>query len=351
MTNWIYSLYSDRISKKLHFPYNNDDNLIVCRQIDNTRQFTMFKSYTYFQRYQKDIPEDKRCFYEVILGKKSRKPYFDIDIDTVHYSDMNEEKANNMIEILIENIKDYLYIYSPKILVFTSHRSTKLSYHIIVDGVCFSNNEDSKHFSDKVLSVQMKDFVDGNVYSSVQQMRIVGSTKQGKDNKKVLDFTLSDNFFIPDDIKTNYFKRENYILQSSLITFTQNCKEHKFDDMKKKKRKITVRGNASEEDVIQAMKILNKKYSNFSVRQVIEDKGNILVELISEDSYFCRIHKRSHENENAYITIQGIFRNIWFDCRRIESHEKKLAPELIGSLGIPKLKPPSPETYKFIVEN
>ena len=350
MAEWHYSLYNDRISKQLRFPYNNDDNLIICRQIDNTRQFGMFKSYTHFQHFQKDVPEGERCFYEVILGKKSRKPYFDIDIDTEHYTEMTKQKSDGMIELLIENIKDFMCTYSPKILVFTSHRPGKLSYHIIVEGVCFSDNEDSRHFADKVLSVQMKDFVDSRVYNTVQQMRIVGSSKQGKDNKKVLDFTLSDNFFIPQEIKNDPFKRDNFILQSSLVTFTQECQQHTFKD-KKKKRKNIAKGSANEEDVESAMKLLSKKYNNFTIRQVRELNGNVLVELASDDSYYCRIHKRTHENENAYFTIQGQFRNVWFDCRRIEMHEKKLAPELVGSLGLPKIKPPTPESFKFTIEN
>jgi len=350
MTEWNYSLYNDRISKQLRFPYNYDDNLIVCRQINNTRQFGIFKSYTYFQRYQNEIPDDERCFYEVILGKKTRKPYFDIDIDTEYYKDMTQEKADDMIEILIENIKDILYMYTPRILVFTSHRPNKLSYHVVIDGVCFSDNEDSKYFADKVLTVQMKDFVDGRVYNTVQQMRIYGSSKQGKDNKKILNFGLSDNFFIPQDIKLNEFKRENYILQSSLVTFTQNCEHHKFDQRKRKRKNIS-KGNANEQDVEDAMKLLDTKYKNFTARQIRELNGNVLVELVSEDSYLCKIHNRVHENENAYITIQGAFRNVWFDCRRIEMHEKKLAPQLIGSLGMPKVKPPSPNTYKFVIEN
>jgi len=350
MSEWHYSLYNDKISKSLRFQYNYDDNLIICRQIDNSRQFGFFKSYLQFYCFQKTLNEDERFFYEVILGKKSRKPYFDIDIDTEIYSDMTQEKSDAMIENLIENIKDLLYTYSPKILVFTSHRPNKFSYHIIVDGVCFSDNEDSKHFADKVLTIQMKDFVDSRVYNTVQQMRIVGSSKKGKNNKKVLNFNLSDNFFIPSEIKHNAAKKEIFILRSSLVTFTKDCKEYKFED-KKKKRKSIAKGSANEEDIDDALKLLDKKYKNFSVRQVRELNGNILVELASEDSYYCRIHKRVHENENAYITIQGNFRNIWFDCRRIEMHEKKLAPELIGTLGMVKKKIPQADTYKFIIEN
>ena len=139
-------------------------------------------------------------------------------------------------------------------------------------------------------------------------------------------------------------------MRSSLVTFTKDCNQYKFQD-NNKKRKTIAKGSANEEDIDAALKLLYKKYKNFNVRQVRELNGNILVELASQDSYYCRMHKRLHENENAYITIQGNFRNIWFDCRRIEMHEKKLAPELIGTLGMAKKKIPQADTYKFIIEN
>lgn len=353
LRDWSYTLYNDKGTKQLIFPYNYDDNLIVCRQFGKTRQFTSFKTYTHFQQHNDQTPESERCFYEVILGKKKRKPYFDIDIDMKEYTEMNEEKADDMIGMLVENIKDQLYQYNPKIIVFTSHRPGKLSYHVVVDGVCLTDNEATRDFADKVVSVEMRNYVDTKVYSTVQQMRIIGSVKHGKANKKIINYDLSDNFYVPRELThQNKFRRENYILQSSLITFTENCELVRFDDEKKtKKKKQLSRGNASEFDVDDALKLLSEHYTNFETRQILEKDGNILVELISNDSYHCKIHNRMHENENAYITIQGMFRNVWFDCRRIEPHETKLAPQLLGFLGIPKVKKPSPATFNFKIGN
>ena len=72
LRDWSYTLYNDKGTKQLIFPYNYDDNLIVCRQFGKTRQFTSFKTYTHFQQHNDQTPESERCFYEVILGKKKR---------------------------------------------------------------------------------------------------------------------------------------------------------------------------------------------------------------------------------------------------------------------------------------
>lgn len=349
--DWSPKLYSDKVTKELNFPYNYDDNLIVSREFGTYRQFTSFKSYTHFQQYNNDTLEPERCFYEVILGKKKRKPYFDIDIDMKEYTEMNEEKSDEMVTMLVENINDLLYKYKPKIIVFTSHRPGKLSYHIVVDGVCLVDNDATRDFAEKVISVEMRNYVDTKVYTVVQQMRIVGSVKHGKNNKKIVNYELSENFYIPKELKFNKFRRDNYILQSSLISFTGNCEFVSFKEGKRKKKKQLSKGNANEHDVDDAMKLLYDNYTNFEISRVLEKDGNVLVVLRSNNSYHCKIHDRIHDSENAYITIQGIYRNVWFDCRRIEQHEVKLAHQSLGFLGIPIQKKLSPTSYNFTIGN
>ena len=80
---WRRTLYSNKLEKQLWFDYNWADNLIVSKQDGTTRQFRMFRDYTEFQGYTQDIPTTEQYFYEVLMGEKSRKPYFDIDIDLV----------------------------------------------------------------------------------------------------------------------------------------------------------------------------------------------------------------------------------------------------------------------------
>ena len=66
MDEWFYSLYKNKDLKILNFDYNFVDNLIVCRQEDNTRKFSMFKNFTYFQKFQKNeyyLEKNQALFY------------------------------------------------------------------------------------------------------------------------------------------------------------------------------------------------------------------------------------------------------------------------------------------------
>ena len=75
---WRRMLYSNKEKKQLWFDYNWEDNLIVSKQDETSRQFRLFRSHTHFHHYAKDIPENEQCFYEVLMGQKHRKPYFDM---------------------------------------------------------------------------------------------------------------------------------------------------------------------------------------------------------------------------------------------------------------------------------
>ena len=258
--DWKYTLYKDKENRILHFDYDSTtSNLIVCKQHTH-RTFTMFKTYTHFQRYQEDVPLYERCFYELIIEHKLRKPYFDIDIDLTEYTNMNKLKADDMILNMIEKIKDIANELKPKIIVFTSHRPNKLSYHLVVDGIMLRNSHETKEFAYKVVNKELEDFIDFSVYKPTQQFRILGSRKFGKENIKKIDFSLSDNFFVPSELKSDSFRKNNFLLQSSLITFTDNCISFtgfNTNGQKKKKGKIP-KGSASEEDVEEAIKKTRK---------------------------------------------------------------------------------------------
>lgn len=331
-TEWFYSLYEDKETKKLNFhKYNVRDkfNIIICKQTEKGRRFAMFTTPYELMDHNNSVQPDNRCFYEVILGKRARKPYFDIDVDLTHNPETNREVFDSYIEEFVENIKEFVSTYRPKIIVFTSHREDKLSYHIVVDRVYLKTNEDLKIFADKVITDNLKDYIDSRVYNTVQQLRIIGSRKYGKKNVKKIDFMLSDNFYIPKTFKPR--DKEIYILVSSLVSITEGCQLLEMDRPKKTNLK-RMKGAAEVYDVDLALDALSKQYDNFETKQIRELNGNILVELKSSSRYMCQIHKRYHEHENAFITIKGMMKNVWFDCRRIERHEKHLAPQFICSL-------------------
>lgn len=323
--DWYYRLYKDE-SKALNFEYDLEDpsNLIICKQAQEGRRFGLFSSPKTFLEHSNNTPPEQRCFYEVILGDRARKPYFDIDIDTSEHTDITLRQSDALVVKFTENIKTFLEAFDVKIVVFTSHRPGKLSYHIVVDNVFLKTNDDSKAFADKVLIPEMRRFIDSRVYNRVQQLRIVESRKFNKDNVKKVDFKLSDGFYIPRHFTPQ--ERQRHILMTSLVTLTQRCSLINIKPVVLKSKRI------KNYDIDEALDALAKVYDNFEQHQIKELNGTILIELRSKCPYYCNIHKRQHQHENAFIMIKGMVKNIWFDCRRIESHEKHLGREFIGTL-------------------
>ena len=142
------------------------------------------------------------------MGQKSRRPYFDIDIDLTKQPHITKEMSDEWIEKLIENICELVGgDYMPTI-VMTSHRPDKLSYHVVVGRICLKSNVESKAFALKAVTADLKPFVDCAVYSSVQQFRVLGSTKHGKQNPKVIDWNLTWMFHPPKGL--NEFQKNNH---------------------------------------------------------------------------------------------------------------------------------------------
>ena len=188
---WRRTLYSNKVKKQLWFDYNWEDNLIVSKQDETSRHFACFRSHTDFHHHIKDIPTPEQCFYEVLMGQKSRKPYFDIDVDLKKQPHITKEMSDKWIDKLIENICELVGDYFVPIIVMTSHRPDKLSYHLVVSRICLKSQVESKVFALKAMTTDLKPFVDCAVCSSVQQFRVLGNTKHGKQNPKVIDWNLT----------------------------------------------------------------------------------------------------------------------------------------------------------------
>jgi len=331
---WEHRLYDPTSdSKRLLFDYDCDsDNLLICKDNDGIRKFTMFENLEEFYTFQSKIPTNERCFYEIIMKDKWRKPYFDIDISVEDNKDLSRDDTDDMLETLTFNIENELKNYDIKIIVATSHTTTKHSYHVIVDGVKLRNPSECSNFARLVVPPKLKNFVDTSVYKPTQQFRILGSRKSNKNNKKIIDYGLSKNFFVPSGHEKDY-----YNTQSCMITFTDNCREYATIQQLLNAKTVVM------DDFIEdAIEMIEKIYhSVFKVRNVKElDKVNY-IEMQSSGPYYCKIHKRMHDSENAFVKIKHLVthRKVFFDCRRIEDHEKlRLRPLYLGSIHIQREK-------------
>jgi hypothetical protein len=195
---------------------------------------------------------------------------------------------------------------------------------------------------------EYKQYIDTSVYKSTQQFRILNSHKNEKNNTKIFREDLSHNYIIPEQYKKFNGGLENFLLITSLLGKTAGCKYLEgFKITKEVRETILENGFASGSDVEQ---ILNVFYSQFSASHFkyinyINNDGNLLLTFRRINPSFCKQCQRLHEHENPFLTVNGLYRNIFFHCRRNEKGVKigSLGPEIINDISIddiPKITVP-----------
>lgn len=359
-----------------------DHNIIVSQNLKNMH-FAKFENHTEFLKYQRSVPPHDNCFYEVMTEKTQRKPYFDIDIkkSSLKQDDNGIEIIKNIkeniIAVILENAGEE-YVKKAQLLVYTSHTDAKISYHIVVHGLYLKNHKECKNFFEKVsdkTEFKYKNYIDCSVYKTVQQLRILGSNKYFKKNTKVLSMSLSENFSIPERYLRFPRGKESYLLLTSLVGNITDCEklpsfeyfEPEIDysqfiylpesdaerlaflndmldesyDNEKNERIVKIKlpgraGNAEYKDIEQVMEIFHSKYPReaFKRGKIIEHDGNMIIAFYRVRKTMCNVCKRIHYNENPYVRVTGLNRDLYFHCRR-EQDDKG---ELFGSLGKPKLE-------------
>ena len=314
------------------------DNLLVCQQLQY-RRYTKFKNFAEFSLFFRECPEEEKCFYEMMRQEDGRKPYFDIDLDDMEldYKDMIKEIKKVIFDMLGKDIR---------FMVFDSSTAEKRSFHIIIDKVYLQSYKELEVFFDRVrnqISEKYQKYLDKSVYKVVQQFRMYKSHKYMKWNIKNFSKELSYNFTFPRNVRKEMAKF-NFILASSLVTNIEGCKVLSGFQPVIAEPTSMGKGNASEGDIEDVMKLFYNKYSygDFNFQECKEKNGNLLIVLRRLNPTFCKSCDRIHENENPFITVIGDFRTATFYCRR---REEKYG-DLLGVLGMPnfeeirKLEPP-----------
>ena len=343
-----------------------DNDLIICSHIDY-RKFAKFGNHIEFKKYREKIPEKYNCFYETILEDKRRKPYFDIDINIesdidfeyivlIKTPDLKSFDFEYIEKDIVEEIKNSIIklVENAVIVVYSSHTKNKLSFHIIVSNYYFTNHNECKEFYKKVvedIKEEYREYIDETVYKNTQQFRILGSHKNGKDNTKIFREDLSRNFVIPEQYRRFEEGKENFLLFTSLIGSTDGCKYLEgYKIIEEVKERLLEHGFASSSDVEEILNIFYSQFSanNFKYCDCKDNDGNLLLTFRRINPSFCKECVRVHEHENPFITVNGLYRNIFFHCRRNDSGVKigSLGPEIINDItieDIPKIIVPLSE--------
>jgi hypothetical protein len=345
------------------------DNLIICQKL-KFLQFSLFKNYLHFVNYMiKNTVKEQRCFYELIPGSAPQKPYFDIEF---YVSDDIEEnktidgklflpsiEADQSIEELVRIVKEEIPDLSTNkshVFVFTSHKETKRSYHVVVEGFCFSDNKSNKIFCENVmkkLPEKWKGIIDTSMYKSSQQFRIAGNCKFGTDRFKTLNEKLTLNWNGKGWIPKMETESDNLslllLIESSLITQTNSCvmMQSLLDENEENSHRLKTGEKKdygeffeplTSENIKEALTLCHKvaglEYGDsrfpYSFMRVIEDNGESSIILLKRRfASMCRTCNRIHENENPFLLIVGLDRDIYLDCRRNDKAKKLY----VGKLG------------------
>lgn len=313
---WYNFLNNPKEKSLLNEQKVEDGNIVVSQELQ-FRKYTIFKKNIDLFNFLEKIEEEKKCFYEILTENQPRIPYFDVDIEKG--ADNFDEKK--FIEKL-HKIHTSKYPDNP-LLVFSSHIEKKKSYHILIRGVYTLNHREGLEFyKDYIqdLDDEYKQYFDQSVYKSVQQFRILGTHKYGKNNIKVFREDLSLGYKIPKRCKDQKaIDIHNFYI--SLISNIQDCYYlDKFKELSIKEHKTLEKGNCGEEDIEKALQLFNNKYENelmaYSFIDYKEDNGNLLIILRRNTPSECKLCERVHENENPFLTVVGEERNIYFNCRR-----------------------------------
>lgn len=301
-------------------------SIIICQVLLTERKFYHFKNCLEFNKYRLQVP-DEEFFNEVIFEHKDQKPYFDIDGEGLSQEDGKEL----LRQLLLGILKTHDKIQITDIMIFNSHRSNKVSYHIIIDRWVVPNAKQNEAFFNLVKQhVDSKFYIYfDKLYKGIQNLRVYNSMKYENMIRKKLD---PESKWISgfDDGSIN----EAIILAGSLITHACYCKylpEYKVEEK-------TIDGSSIDGDTELIMNMTKEYFTannmDFSFEYVRTLKS--LIELKSTGSWNCITCNRNHDSISPFIFVKGENKNIYFSCRR---SEKYLYIGRLYNLAIPKIAP------------
>ncbi len=316
---------------------------VVCLNIpgtkDDIRNFACFPSISFFLDYALLIPREKWAFFEIILGDRLQKLYFDIDIEIekVPAGENLTVWSNRFLNCLISSLITVLKRYNvdlnleKDLLIFSSNSDKKHSYHVVINNYYVNNCKCNIQFATEVkteIDPVFRNLIDTKVYSSKQQLRLFGSSKIGKNRYKILhEFTygIRSYRFLPEGETEG--ERFRSLFDVSCVTSVENCKPIAMSVESSFKDDLQMSGGEAEaltqEQTMAVLKAVALEHRMlFNIYKVSKVVGRMIL-LQRKATAFCTLCKRVHENENAFLSVSANF-SVYFYCRRNDMENKYL---------------------------
>jgi hypothetical protein len=306
--------------------------LLVCftPQLDDrvTRLFSVFNTYVDFYKYVELIDVEQRSFYEIIIGEQAQKPHFDIDVSISELEPTVDAVALTIAlrDAVISGVADTLASMGVSLnldrdlLLYTSHGMNKQSIHLVIGTYCHSNNREAKEFYRRVMERVTRDgvvspahlrFIDGSVYSTLQQFRILGSRKIGSDRVKqfqpVFEYRQCRVSHVYPEVVTTPAQLDLLQLLESLCSIAAGATRLPALQEERPSVSSFCPQDINENGISKALEHVNKQH--FQVRTI---QGN-RIELRRLVPTYCTVCRRTHEHDNPFITLYN--GTIYWHCR------------------------------------
>jgi len=327
-----------------------EEHFIVCATLPDEdpkkpiRLFAAFDDLLTFVNHIKRIPVENWYYFEVIMGERPQKLYFDIDIKAEDVSGDMDLFTQGLLETLVERVVRVFSEYGHKldlsknIILFSSNSKEKHSYHLIVDGYSVSDNIENRALAEEVLdgiSNGYRDCVDPGVYSKKQQLRLYLSQKPHSNRPKRLverwkyGSTMIESALaagsakaetdIPEDLRESL--RMSKIFLASAITYVERSIRIPvlFDEPAPKRTRVQEDDLEVTPEMIQEI-IQKTDQALFQIYKIDRVIGPLIILKRLRPAH-CSLCNRTHESENAFLRV-SVTGRVYFYCRRNAERNK-----------------------------
>jgi hypothetical protein len=328
--------------------HHNDGRLIVHYNDGKRRWYTSFANYLEFWLGLHKYGLTEYEFSEVILGDYHQKPRIDIDMSSSDHDhrDVLTHTISALILVMRE-LKVELNL-STDVALYSSHGSTKKSYHIILHRWCVPTHKHADWILRKVrelLPPQYQEYIDTGVAKAVQSFRMLHCSKASADGTEI-----RTKLFVPcweykgetivstigDESGYNVWKIGIEEFEASLITYVADCEILSIPDLKEEKR--IYEDQDINWDALEAW-FSKTEFSGYFHLDETDAKG--IVRLQRFASSHCPICARVHDREHAFLVVRSDG-NVSYGCHRTNAKPIFLGNYLHSqSITLPPVSSPS----------
>lgn len=327
---------------------------------ETTNRYIVFNGQSIFEKWY--MEQTSKHYHEIIFGYQNQRIKFDIDINNSEINGI--DIVNCILDTSIKVMKDIYYCIDDiqlsrnDFIVTDSSGLTpkgyKQSYHIILFTYAVANNNEAKYIMDSIMKLipdKYKPHIDLNVNKSIQNFRLLHSTKCNSDRIKVVSNkfntcigTLLDTMIVPFqgikvlsqlcDVEVEYEENITDDLVKSIIKVIKpfNILDgHKFRD---------IRNNTINFDRVKPMHctLCDEVHHNDNSMVIIYDSvsGNIYEYCRQSKStrYLCNIDKKekvktiNFENKKiSYSKFDNVLNKTEYNEQNMKDYE--LVPTLV----------------------